>query len=71
MNCQLTLLEIKGDQATLVNNQQQQFIWPANQLPPNCQIGSVLNCVLVNPISLANDDQNLAKAILNELLKKT
>jgi hypothetical protein len=71
MNCQLTLIKINGDQAILTNNQQQQFIWPVSQLPPDCQPGSTLNCVLVNPTSLADDDQTLARAILNELLKKT
>jgi len=34
-------------------------------------VGTVLTCALVNANKLDQDDQALAKAILNELLKKS
>ncbi len=71
MHCQLTIIKLDEQQAVLINKEKQQFTWPANQLPPDSQVGTVLTCALVNANKLDQDDQALAKAILNELLKKS
>jgi len=69
MHCQLTLKRLDQDQAILTNAQEQEFIWPSNQLPADSQVGSVFSCVLVNPGQLDEADRSLAKDMLNELLK--
>ncbi len=68
MYCQLTLKNLTTTNATLVNKQGQEFIWPADQLPKNSQIGNIFNCALINPVNLEEADQTMAKSILNELL---
>ncbi|HNW56033.1 MAG TPA: hypothetical protein PKN62_03095 [bacterium] len=69
MHYQLTLKNLTDSSAILVNKTGQEFVWPINQLPQNSQVGQIFNCVLVNPVSLEDDDQAIAKSILNELLK--
>ena len=68
MYCQLTFRSLINNQAILVNKEGQEFIWPADQLPQNSQIGSIFNCALINPSSLDQSDQAMAKNILNEIL---
>ena len=48
MHCQLTIIKLDEQQAILANKEKQQFTWPANQLPPDSQVGTVLTCALVN-----------------------
>lgn len=69
MHCQLILKRLEQNQAFLINPQGQEFIWPADQLPADSQLGSVFSCVLVNPNALSQEDHGLAKDMLNELLK--
>lgn len=69
MHCQLTVTRLETDRAILVNQQGQEFNWPADQLPVGSQVGTIFNCALVNPNNLDDSDQAMAKAMLNELLK--
>ncbi len=69
MHYQLTLNHLDQGQAFLTDKQGQNFVWPANQLPDDSQIGTVFTCVLVNPSHPDESSNGLAKNILNELLK--
>ena len=69
MHYQLTLARFDQNQAVLTDKSGRNFIWPADQLPANSQPGAVFTCLLINPSQPSDSDQQLAKAILNELLK--
>jgi hypothetical protein len=69
MHYQLTLSRFEQDQALLTDKNGRSFIWPADQLPADSQIGTVLTCLLLNPSQPDDSDRLLAKDILNELLK--
>ena len=69
MHCQLTLSHIEQDQAFLTDKSARNFIFPADQLPAGSQPGTILTCLLINPSQSDDLNQQLAKDILNELLK--
>lgn len=69
MHYQLTLNRLDQDQAILTDKSGRNFIFPANQLPAGSQPGTILTCLIINPSQPGNSDQQLAKDILNELLK--
>ena len=69
MHYQLTLNRFDQDQAILTDKSGRNFIFPANQLPAGSQPGTILTCLIINPSQPSNSDQQLAKDILNELLK--
>ncbi|HNW20035.1 MAG TPA: hypothetical protein PLX67_01035 [bacterium] len=69
MHCQLTLARLNQDQAILTDKSGRNFIFPTDQLPAGSQPGTILTCLLMNPSQPDSADQQLAKDILNELLK--
>ncbi|MFA4942342.1 MAG: hypothetical protein WC564_01740 [Patescibacteria group bacterium] len=59
----------KDDQAVLKDNAGEIILWPQNKLPENISIGSSLYFNIHPQKDLAESDPQLAKNILNEILK--
>jgi hypothetical protein len=59
----------EADQVVLKDESDEIIIWPKNKLPENISVGSSLYFDIHNQKNLVESDPQLAKNILNEILK--
>ncbi|MBU4257313.1 DUF3006 domain-containing protein [Patescibacteria group bacterium] len=69
MILKLTIDRFEGDKAVLIAESGEQIIWPKNKLPEDIHEGMVLNFNIQNSEEAEKDKKELAKNILNEILK--
>lgn len=69
MILKLTIDRFEGDKAVLIAENGEQIIWPKNKLPEQAREGMVLNFNVQNSEEAEKDKKELAKNILNEILK--
>lgn len=69
MILKLTIDRFEGDKAVLIAESGEQIIWPKNKLPEQAREGMVLNFNVQNSEEAEKDKKELAKNILNEILK--
>lgn len=68
MNIKLTIDRFEGDKAVLKTENNNEIIWPKNNLPEQSSEGMVLNFNIQNNIQAEKEKKELAKDILNEIL---
>jgi len=64
----LTINRFEQNAAILKTEDNRTIIWPADKLPPNTKIGSVLLLNIFGDSASSPNNQDLAKEILNEIL---
>jgi len=69
MTYRFTVVGWENDQAILKDESGEVIVWPKNKLPDNIDPGSSLYFTVHNQKNLAEDEPQLAKTILNEILK--
>ena len=69
MILKLTIDRIESDQAVLKTQDNETIIWPKNKLPQNAHEGAVFVFVITDDKQKEGDDKQLAKNVLNEILK--
>ena len=68
MNITATIDRFEGDKAVLITQNKQTINWPKDKLPHAVKEGAVLEINIVNAKDKTNDNKQLAKNILNEIL---
>ncbi|MDP2754058.1 MAG: DUF3006 domain-containing protein [Nitrospirota bacterium] len=69
MIIKLTIDRFEGEKAVLIAESGEQIIWPKNKLPEQAREGMVLSFNVQNSEEAEKDKKELAKNILNEILK--
>lgn len=69
MIIKLAIDRFEGDKAVLIAESGEQIIWPKNKLMEQAREGMVLSFNIQNSEEAEKDKKELAKNILNELLK--
>jgi len=61
--------KLEDKQGVVVLTDGQKVFWPLNDLPPGCQLGDKVRLVLTTDGKEAEKREQLAKTILNQILK--
>lgn len=69
MIIKLTIDRFEGEKAVLIAENGEQIIWLKNKLPEQAREGMVLSFNIQNNEEAEKDKKELAKNILNEILK--
>lgn len=69
MELKLTIDRFEGDRAVLKTENNETIIWPKDKLPADARAGLVLAVIIRNAGERGQGDKDLAKKILNEILK--
>ena len=69
MTILLTVDRFENDKAVLKTKDNKTIIWPKNKLPSGAREGAVLIFRITNNQDETEDNRQLAKEILNEILK--
>lgn len=68
MDITVTIDRFEGDMAVLITQDKQAINWPKDKLPRATKEGTVLEINIVDAANKTNDNKQLAKNILNEIL---
>ena len=68
MDMTVVIDRFEGNMAVLITKDKQAISWPQDKLPENAKEGAVLNIQISDDKIKTNDNKNLAKNILNEIL---
>lgn len=69
MKIQITIDRFEGDQAVLKTETGDTIIWPQKHLPKNAKESSVMHFFITNDLQEEDEKKEMAKAVLNELLR--
>ncbi len=68
MDITVTIDRFEGDKAVLITNDKQAINWPKDKLPQTAKEGTVLEINIIDSKDKTNNNKQLAKDILNEIL---
>jgi len=68
MKITVTIDRFEGDKAVLITKDKQAINWPKDKLPQKTKEGTVLEINIVDAANKTNDNKQLAKNILSEIL---
>ena len=68
MDITVTIDRIEGDKAVLITQDKEAINWPKDKLPQKAREGTVLEINIIDTADKTNDNKQLAKNILNEIL---
>lgn len=69
MELKLTIDRFEGDKAVLKTENNETIIWPKDKLPADVLAGAALDFSIKTSGERGQGDKDLAKKILNEILK--
>lgn len=61
---------LEGNFAVLRTQDQQELLWPKDNLPPYLTAGSAVKLIIKNDEALAEEQQKTAQALLQEIFKE-
>ena len=68
MDITVTIDRFEGDKAVLITNDKQAINWPKDKLPQTAKEGTALEINIIDSKDKTNNNKQLAKDILNEIL---